>query len=269
MIDPNHRDLSIHVQCALVDLSYSSYYYHPTPISPETERLMRRLDQMYTEHPSEGKVKRALQLCDETGLRIGVQRVRTLMAKMGLETLYPKPDTSAPNKAHEVYPYLLRDIDITYPNQVWAADITYLPLGKKHAYLFAIIDWYSRYVVAWCVAPTLEAHYCVDTLLEALKHNRCEICNTDQGSQFTSHQWIDALTEHKISISMDGRGRYLDNIFVERLWRSVKQECIYRREFESIDKIQLALEKYFDYYNNHRKHQGLGYQTPAEVYFQE
>jgi len=165
-----------------------------------------------------------------------------------------------------VFPYLLRDINITKPNQVWAADITYIRMKGSHVYLIAIMDWYSRYVIEWALSPNLEAEFCVEALRNALLRERCEIFNTDQGSQFTSTEWINVLKNHGISISMDGRGRYLDNIFIERLWRSVKQEKIYRYDFESIKEVQSALEEYFKYYNNHRMHQSFDYLTPIEVY---
>ena len=185
---------------------------------------------------------------------------------MGLETVYPKPDTSVRNKAHNIYPYLLRDVDVLQPNEVWAADITYCPLGNKHVYLFAIIDWHSRYVIDWSISRTLEADSCIETLERALSREMCTTFNTDQGSQFTSLGWINVLKEKNINISMDGRGCFFDNIFVERLWRSVKQECIYLHDFQSLQEIEVELEKYFEYYNNYRLHQGLNYQSPAQVY---
>ena len=191
------------------------------------------------------------------------------MAKMGIATLYPKPNTSAPNKEHSVYPYLLRDIDINRANQVWSTDITYIPLLGSHVYLMAIIDWHSRYVIQWALSITLEANFCVLALKQALTKGRCEIFNTDQGSQFTSKHWLDVLLLAKIGISMDGRGRYLDNIFVERLWRSVKQECIYLRDFDTVTAVKEALCEYFDYYNNVRLHQALGYRTPAQVHYEK
>ena len=266
MIDPTYTEVSVHDQCALVGLPLSSYYYRAKPCDPEEERLMALLDRHYTEHPFEGKIKRAKWLTAQVHYPVSKRRVKTLMEKMGLATVYPKPNTSVPRKDHEVYPYLLKELDIIRPNQVWATDITYIRLKGSHVYLIAIIDWYSRYVIEWSLSPTLEADFCVETLKTALLSSRCDIFNSDQGAQFTSKAWIDVLKEHSISISMDGRGRYLDNIFVERLWRSVKQECIYLREFESIDEVQLALEAYFEYYNHRRIHQALGYKTPAEVY---
>lgn len=266
MIEANHPTLSIHQQCNLLDLHPSAYYYQPKPIDLEEERLMNLLDKHYTEYPFEGKIKRSRYLTEQVGYVVGVRRIRTLMAKMGLKTVYPKPNTSVANKAHKVYPYLLRDVDILYPNQVWAADITYLPLQNQHVYLFAIIDWFSRYVIEWCVSPSLETDDYVATLIKALSHSHCDIFNTDQGSQFTSKDWIEALTEEGVSISMDGRGCYYDNIFVERLWRTVKQECIYLHEFKTIENIRLTLNDYFQYYNHRRVHQGLGYHTPAQIY---
>ncbi len=228
---------------------------------------MQLLDRHYTELPFEGKIKRSLWLSQQVGYTVGRKRVASLMKKMGIETLYPKPNTSAGNKEHMIYPYLLRDENITKPNQVWSSDITYIPILGSHVYLMAIIDWYSRYVIEWELSISLEADFCILALKQALLKARCEIFNTDQGSQFTSEAWITVLKDSKISISMDGRGRYLDNIFVERLWRSVKQECIYLRDFTAVSEVKLALKKYFEYYNQQRLHQALAYKTPAEIYF--
>jgi putative transposase len=260
-------EVTIREQCVLLALSVSSYYYKASPISAEDERLMVLLDEHYLQYPCEGKIKRAQWLSHEVGYPVGKRRIKRLMEVMGLETVYPKPNTSVPSKEHTVYPYLLRDIDITKPNQVWAADITYVRMKGGHVYLLAIMDWYSRYVIQWALSPTLEAEFCVEALKNALLQVRCEIFNTDQGAQFTSNGWINTLKAHKISISMDGRGRYLDNIFIERLWRSVKQEKLYRYSFETIEEVELALAEYFDYYNNRRPHQSFGYSTPATMYF--
>lgn len=266
MIEENAA-LSIREQCILLELSVSSYYYVASSFSEEDERLMALLDEHYLQYPCEGKIKRAKWLSKEVGYPVGKRRVKKLMEKMGLSTVYPKPNTSVPNKEHEVFPYLLRDVNIIRPNQVWAADITYIRMKGRHVYLVAIMDWYSRYVLNWAVSPNMEAEFCVETLRNALLHGRCDVFNTDQGSQFTSKEWINTLKNHGISISMDGRGRYLDNIFIERLWRSVKQEKIYRYEFETIEEVELALTEYFDYYNNRRPHQSFGYLTPAEVFY--
>ena len=268
MLDINHPIIPWKAQCDLLSLPRSSGYYQEKETTAADEQLMKLIDRHYTEYPHEGKIKRSLWLTEQVSYTVGVRKVRTLMNKIGLETIYPKPDTSVPNKAYKIYPYLLRDLCIYYPNQVWATDITYLPLHHSHVYLFAIMDLNSRYVVAWCISPTLHADAYVDTLIVALSRCKCGILNTDQGAQFTSEAWIRVLTDEKISISMDGVGAYLDNIFLERLWRSVKQECVYLYEFKSIDEIRLAIDKYFDYYNNQRMHQSLDYQTPAKVYFQ-
>ena len=260
-------DITLVRRCALLGLSRSSDYFQKKPINAQTERLLQLLDQHYTQFPHEGKIKRARWLSQQVGYTVGKKKVASLMKKMGVATVYPKPNTSVPNKAHEVYPYLLKDTEIIAPDQVWSADITYVPLLGSHVYLMAIIDWYSRFVVEWRVSISLEAEFCVDALKAALSRSRCDIFNTDQGSQFTSQAWIDTLKTHHISISMDGRGRYLDNIFVERLWRTVKQECIYLNEFASVIELKKALTKYFEYYNYQRLHQALDYRTPADVYF--
>ena len=265
-IDPDHPVLSITEQCEAIGLPRASYYYQRADAFADKEAIMRLVDSHYLNHPHEGarKVSRMLK---QNGYPIGRYRTLSLMKEMGIEPVYPKPNTSVPNKAHEVYPYLLRDIDITKPNQVWCADITYVPLLGSHVYLVAIMDWYSRFVIDWEVSISMEASFCVEALKRALSKQRCEIFNTDQGSQFTSNEWINTLRQHHISISMDGRGRYLDNIFIERLWRSVKQECIYRFEFESVKALKAELTNYFDYYNFKRLHQSLDYKTPAEVYY--
>ena len=228
---------------------------------------MQLLDEHYTTHPFEGKIKRAKWLSQRVGFAVGKKRVATLMEKMGLQTVYPKPNTSVPNKAHMVYPYLLNEANITAPNQVWSSDITYIPLLGSHVYLMAIIDWYSRIVIDWELSISLEADFCVAALKRALSSAKCDIFNTDQGSQFTSHAWIQELKNNNINISMDGRGRYLDNIFVERLWRTVKQECVYLNEFAAVRGVKAALTSYFLYYNYERLHQALDYKTPAQIHF--
>ena len=259
-------NISVREQCMLLGLSISSYYYTASLFSEEDERLMALLDEHYLEHPCEGKIKRAKWLSKKVGYPVGKRRVKKLMDNMGLATIYPKPNTSVPNKEHEVFPYLLRELDITRPNQVWATDFTYIRMKGRHVYLIAIMDWYSRYVIHWAVSPNMEAEFCIEALRNALLKGHCEIFNTDQGSQFTSKDWIKTLKEHRISISMDGRGRYFDNIFIERLWRSVKQEKIYRYNFETIQEVEVALTEYFPYYNNERLHQSFGYLTPGEVF---
>lgn len=259
--------ISLTRKCELLGLNRSSYYYQPVEPEAESEHLMKLLDGHYTEYPFEGKIKRALWLSNEVGYTIGRKRIMTLMKDMGIETVYPKPNTSVGNKAHTIYPYLLRDKEIILPNQVWSTDITYIPLLGSHVYLMAIIDWYSRYVIEWSLSITMEADFCIEALRIALSKGRCDIFNTDQGSQFTSSAWINLLLSENISVSMDGRGRYLDNIFIERLWRSVKQECVYLNDFTTVSQAKEALEKYFKYYNYKRFHQSLDYRTPADVYF--
>jgi putative transposase len=268
LIDAAHPDLSIKEQCDLVGLSRSGYYYQSLLQDDHTKILMNLIDEHYLQYPHEG-ARKISQMLKQKGYAVGRYRVSALMKRMGIAPIYPKPNTSVPDKSHEVYPYLLKDTEVVHPNQVWASDITYCRLLQGHAYLMVVMDWYSRYVIEWELSTSLEAEFCVRALKRALENNRCEIFNTDQGAQFTSAAWINALKGKHISISMDGRGRYLDNVFVERLWRSVKQECIYRHQFESVKELKTALIEYFNYYNNKRLHQSLDYRTPAEVYFSE
>jgi len=264
-IEHDNPTISVRRQCELLGLSRSSYYYDDMPVDNK-QALMNLIDEHYCLYPTEGARKVSLML-KSRGYDVGRYATQRLMQEMGIEPIYPKPNTSVPNKAHAIYPYLLRDMEISAPNQVWAADITYCRLKQGFAYLVAIMDWYSRYVIEWELSSTLDADFCVAALKRALEKGRCDIFNTDQGSQFTSSLWIDELTKHHITISMDGKGRYLDNIFVERLWRSVKCECVYLHDFQSIKQIRQGLEGYFQYYNFKRFHQGLDYLTPAEVYF--
>ena len=227
---------------------------------------MRRLDELYLEWPYFGSRKFAVVLRQERRQSISRKRVQRLMRLMGIEALYPKPHLSRPAAGHEIYPYLLRDIVVSRPNQVWSTDITYIPMRSGFLYLVAILDWFSRFVLSWDLSNTLEVDFCRSTLEEALRGGRCEIFNSDQGSQFTSSQFLQPLKDRSIRISMDGRGRALDNVFIERLWRSVKYELIYPGDFESGAELWSALHCYFDHYNFHRPHQALGYRTPAELY---
>lgn len=231
--------------------------------------LMNLLDEQYTKTPFYGVRKMTVHL-QSLGYGIGKDRVRTLLRGMGLEAIHPKPFLSKPDIQHKIYPYLLRDEEITHPNQVWSADITYIRLERGFAYLVAVIDWRSRYVLSWRLSNTLEADFCIESLREALfKYGTPKIFNTDQGSQFTSKDFIDELIENRISISMDGRGRALDNIFIERLWRSVKYENVYTHGYQSIPEARAGLSKYFEFYNCERFHQSLGYRTPRQLYFSE
>jgi putative transposase len=228
---------------------------------------MRQLDEQYTLTPFYG-VERMTASLRRAGFAVGHNRVRRLLRRMGLETLYPKPRLSLPGGLdHRVYPYLLRDLRIERPNQVWSADITYIRLSQGFVYLVAVLDWFSRYVLSWSLSTTLDAWFCVQTLREALRTARPEVFNTDQGSQFTSGGWIEALKTADIAISMDGRGRAFDNIFTERLWRSVKYEEVYLKDYAGMEEAWAGLESYFGFYNQARPHQALAYRTPAEVHF--
>jgi len=227
--------------------------------------LMHELDRQYTETPFYGVLKMTEHL-RTLGHWVNPKRVRRLLRQMGLEAVYPKPKLSEANPEHKIFPYLLRNVPIERSNQVWSTDITYIRMKQGFVYLMAIIDWYSRYVLNWALSITLEADFCIDALNEALDLSQCEIFNTDQGSQFTTQRFTKPLLERGIQVSMDGRGRALDNIFVERLWRSVKYEKVYLNDFETVKEVHLGLKDYFDFYNHRRLHQSLDYRTPAEVY---
>jgi len=232
----------------------------------ETLCLMRAIDEEYLLHPYYGRRRMAIAMRSQ-GFDVGFKKVRTTMQMMGLEAIYPKPNLSLPNKEHKKYPYLLRCLKINHPNQAWAGDITYIPLILGFGYLFAIIDWFSRYVIEWELSNLLDTSFCLEALGRGLENTRPEIFNTDQGVQFTSRSFVRRLEENGIKVSMDGKGRALDNVFVERLWRSVKYENIYPRGYETLREVQKGLSEYFKFYNEKRPHQGLGYRTPAEVYF--
>lgn len=229
---------------------------------------MRAIDEEYLEHPYYGRRRMTIAM-KKQGFSVGQMVVRTAMRLMGLEAIYPKPNLSAANKEHKKFPYLLRDLIVDHPNQAWAGDITYIPLPTGFGYLFAIIDWFSRYVIEWELSNFLDTDFCVEALERGLIKETPEIFNTDQGVQFTSNQFTGRLEGNGIRISMDGKGRALDNVFVERLWRSVKYEDIYPRRYESLKEVKQGLKKYFEFYNEERPHQGLKYQTPAEVYFKK
>ena len=255
-------------QCTLAGVCRATYYdhQHPRPADEEDTRLLRLLDEEYTRHPFFGS-RRMVPFLRERGWVVNRKRVQRLMQRLGLAGMAPGPHTSQPHPEHTVYPYLLRGVAITRPNQAWSTDITYIRLAQGFGYLVAIIDWYSRKVLTWRLSNTLDVGFCADSLQEAL---RCfgipEIFNTDQGAQFTSHAFIDALKAYPIRISMDGRGRAADNIFVERLWRTVKYEDIYLKDYETLAHVQGGLKTYFAFYNGERPHQSLGYRTPDVVY---
>lgn len=259
-------DLSVRRQCELLELNRSSLYYEPVEIDPEDIKLMNVIDEEFTKHPFFGVRSMTWRLRDLGYKVIGRKRVRSLMRTMGLQAIFPTKKTSKPNPNHKVYPYLLRGVEIAQPNQVWSMDITYIRLGKGFVYLTAIVDWYSRYVIAWRLSNTLTDDFCVECLKDALRYGRPDIFNTDQGSQFTSDAFTNVLRNNNISISMDGRGRCLDNIFVERLWRTVKYQDVYIKGYQNIPEAQAGLREYFDFYNMERRHQSLSYKTPWGVF---
>lgn len=259
--------MSVRTQCRLLGVNRSTVYYQQQGVKQSDLEVMRLLDEQYTRTPYYG-VERMTAQFKKKGIVIGHNRVRRLMRLMGLEAIYPKPRLSRPGRPeHRTYPYWLRGLTIERPNHVWAADITYIRLWTGFVYLVAILDWYSRYVLSWSLSTTLDAYFCVEALREGLAIARPEIFNTDQGPQFTSDEFIGVLEEAGIAISMDGRGRVFDNIFVERLWRSVKYEEVYPKDYQTVVEARQNLTSYFHFYNYERLHQSLGYATPAEVYF--
>lgn len=265
MIDADDPRLSVRRQCQLLGLNRSSLYYEPAGESEENLRLMRLLDQEYTAHPFLGS-RRLTKWLLEQGEEVNRKRVQRLMRLMGLEAIYPKPKLSLAGRGHRIYPYLLRNVTIERADQVWSTDITYVPLASGFMYLAAVIDWFSRYVLAWRLSNTLDGSFCRDMLEEALSGGHPEVFNTDRGVQFTATAWTSRLESAGVAVSMDGRGRCLDNVFVERLWRSVKYEEVYLHRYEVVPQLVSGLERYFAYYNEERFHQSLDYRTPAVVY---
>lgn len=266
MITPG-SELSIARQAKLLEVSRSSVYYRPKPESQEELDLLKRLDELFTENPMYGS-RRLQQMLKREGVLVGRRRIRRLMKKLGLWAVRPKPNTSKPHPEHKVYPYLLRGLVIERPNHVWATDITYIPMRHGFLYLCAILDWATRKVLAWRLSNTLTSDFCVAALKEALvRYGAPEIFNTDQGSQFTSTEFTGVLIEHQVEISMDGRGRCHDNIFVERLWWTIKHEWVYLRPCDNGIEQQRSLAKCFDWYNGKRPHQSMDWQTPDEAYF--
>ena len=265
MVDREHPSLSLVRQCALLGVSRSSIYYRARGASEEDLYLMGEIDRQYQETPFYGS-RRMKAWLERSGIRVSRKRVQRLMRAMGLRAIYRRPSTSRRSPQHPVCPYLLRNARITRPNQVWAADITYLPMARGFLYLVAVMDWHSRYVVSWRLSNTLEIGFCAEALEEALGKGRQEVFNTDRGSQFTSLEFTQVIQDRGVRISMDGKGRYQDNIFVERLWRTVKYEEVYLNAYASVLEAQRGLEDYFRFYNGLRPHQALGYRTPAEVF---
>lgn len=266
MIDPKDKGLSLVRQCQLVGISRSSWYYRPGGESPLNLELMRRIDEQYLRTPWYGSRQMARHLRRQ-GFCVSRKRVRRLMRLMGLVSVAPTPNTSRKSPFHPVFPYLLRDLVVDRPNQVWCADVTYIPLAHGFLYLTAIMDWYSRKVLAWRLSTTQDTGFCVEALEEAIECYGCpEIFNTDQGSQYTSSAWIGALKSHGIRISMDGKGNWMDNVFIERLWRSLKYECVYLNAFDNLRDATGQIGRWMTYYNAERPHSSLNDFTPGEVY---
>lgn len=262
LLDPNDPKLSIVKQCEILNISRSGYYFHPQGESPENLTLMEEIDKFHMRHPAFGSRMIAAEF--------GISRclARRLMGLMGITAVYPRPRLSSPEKGHEIYPYLLDGIEIKGPNHVWSADITYIPMKYGFVYLTSIMDWASRYILSWRLSNTLDRRFCIESLGEALSTGyKPEIFNTDQGRQYTSIEHTGILKKHGIQISMDGRGRALDNVFIERFWRTLKYEYIYINDFETVWDLEEGLSEWIDYYCNHRPHSALDYRCPAEMYF--
>jgi putative transposase len=267
MIDPCEPNLSVMSQCQLLNISRGSFYYKPKPIKAGDLELMRLIDEQYLKTPSWGSRSMRNHL-RRLGLKINRKKVQRLMRLMGLEAIYPKPKTSRPHPQHKVYPYLLKNLKIDRPNQVWAADITYIPMNRGFMYLVAVMDWHSRKVLAWRLSNTLDTDFCVEAVVEAIsRYGTPEIFNTDQGAQFTASAFTDLLKCHDVRISMDGRGRVQDNIFIERLWWTLKYQYLYLWSFDNGAELRKGLEQWFNFYNCERSHQALDNLTPDEVYF--
>lgn len=265
MVDCQHPSLSVVRQCKVLGVNRSTLYYQPAGVSQEELELMKVIDKQYLDTPFFGSRRMAAWL-RRHGYWVNRKRVRRLMQVMGLRAIYRRPRTSKPGPGHKVYPYLLRDMKITKPNQVWAADITYIPMARGFLYLVAIMDWYSRYVLSWRLSNTMDVAFCLDALEEALSKGTPDIFNTDQGAQFTSEAFTGLLERHGVRISMDGKGSYNDNLFIERLWRTVKYEEVYLKAYVDGREARADIADYFGFYNTQRPHQALEYRTPAEAY---
>jgi len=266
MIDRTH-DLPITQQAKSLGISRGSVYYLPRPVSAADLAIMRRMDELHLELPFAGS-RMLRDLLNRDGIEIGRRHVMTLMKRMGIEALYRRPNTSKPAPGHKIYPYLLRGMSVGRPNQVWAMDITYVPMARGFVYLAAVVDWFSRRVLSWRVSITMEAAFCIEALEEALaRHGPPEIFNTDQGSQFTSHAFTSVLLEAGIAVSMDGKGSWRDNVFVERLWRSIKYEEVYLKAYNTVSEARASIGSYLTFYNGRRPHSSLDRQTPDQAYF--
>lgn len=267
LIEKNLPSLSIKRQCTLLALNRASYYMQKKNLTAEDLEVLNKMDEIFTEHPYYG-TRRMMHVLRQEGYVMGRKRIRRFYQILGIEAIYPKMNLSKRNQAHKIYPYLLRDLEITAPRQVWSMDITYVRLTQGFVYLCAIIDWHSRYVLSWRLSISLQSDFCVEALIQAInQYGVPTIFNTDQGVQFTSTNFIEVLQFHKILISMDGKGRALDNVFIERFWRSLKQEKIYRLDLRSVKEARDAISEYVKFYNTQRPHQSLDYETPAKVHF--
>ena len=265
MVDRGHAEISIRRQCELLGVNRSGLYYQRWGESEENLHLMRRLDEQYTRTPFYGSRKMTEWLGTQ-GFAVNRKRVSRLMAVMGLEAVHPKPKLSQPGAGHKIYPYLLRGVTVDRPDQVWSTDITYIRMAQGFVYLVAVMDWFSRFVLSWSLSLTLEVDFCLEALRNAWRRGRPGIFNSDQGVQFTSERFTGELQAREIAISMDGRGRCLDNLFIERLWRSLKYEEVYLKDYESVSEARTGLARYFRFYNQERLHQSLQYRTPAALY---
>ena len=266
MVEPGHGDISLRRQCELLGVNRSGLYYQPVGESEENLELMRLIDEEFTRHPFFGSRRMTGWLADQ-GYKVNRKRVQRLMEVMEIEAVYPKPKLSQPNQEHKIYPYLLKDVEITRINQVWSTDITYIRMAGGFVYLVAILDWFSRYVLSWALSVTMEVSFCLEALKQALDKGQSEIFNSDQGSQFTAEKFTGELERRGIEISMDGRGRCFDNIFIERLWRSLKYEEVYMKDYQTVSEARTGIGSWFRFYNQQRRHQSLGNLTPAELYF--
>jgi len=264
-VERGHPDLSVRRQCELLGVNRAGLYYEPVGESEENLRLMRLLDEQYTRAPFYGSRRMTAWLATQ-GHEVNRKRISRLMQVMGVEAVYPKPKLSQPGEGHKIYPYLLRGVTVERVNQVWSTDITYIRMAQGFVYLVAVMDWFSRYVLSWSLSLTLEIDFCLEALKSAFRRGQPEIFNSDQGSHFTSEKFTGALKAKQIAISMDGRGRCMDNIWIERLWRSLKYEEVYLKDYESVTEARVGIERYFRFYNQERLHQSLDYRTPAAIY---
>lgn len=265
-MDLDHDTISLRRQCELLGVNRSSLYYQPLGESEENLRLMRLIDEQYTRAPFFGSRRMTAWLREEKELSVNRKRVSRLMEVMGLDAVYPRPKLSQPGEGHRIYPYLLRDVNVERVNQVWSTDITYIRMAQGFCYLVAVMDWHSRFVLSWALSLTMELDFCMEALSQALRRARPEIFNSDQGSQFTSEKFTGELKTRGVTISMDGRGRCFDNIFIERLWRSLKYEEVYLKDYQMVKEARLGIERWFQFYNYERPHQSLAYRTPAAIY---